>query len=133
MTIARLPHAGEAGEFAFPAGPVAGEMVRRMAGGSSTLAGRNLVFVGGDGTGKTHLAVAIARSCIRGGARTRVFDIIEPAGLSSASSGTDEGRLADAQRRRDVAVRAGPAVCRSPGVAAISSFTSCRASMNGRR
>ena len=89
MTIARLPHAGEAGEFAFPAGPVAGEMVRRMAGGSFTRAGRNLVFAGGDGTGKTRPAVAIARSCIRGGARTRVFDIIEPAGLSSGSSGTD--------------------------------------------
>ena len=30
---------------------------------------RNIVLVGGTGTGKTHLAVAIARSCIRKGAR----------------------------------------------------------------
>jgi DNA replication protein DnaC len=32
---------------------------------------RNGVLVGGTGTGKSHLAVAIARSCIHGGARGR--------------------------------------------------------------
>ncbi len=107
MTIARLPHAGEAGEFDFPAGPVAGEMVRRMADGSFTRAGRGAIPAGGDGTGRTRPAVAIARSCIGAGARDRVLDIIEPAGLWSGSSGTDEGRLAEALRRRDV-VAGGP-------------------------
>ncbi|MXI72686.1 hypothetical protein GR255_28330, partial [Mycobacterium tuberculosis] len=32
---------------------------------------RNCVLVGGTGTGKTHLAIAIARSCIRAGKRGR--------------------------------------------------------------
>ena len=30
---------------------------------------RNVVLVGGTGTGKIHLAIAIARACIRDGAR----------------------------------------------------------------
>ena len=108
MTIAKLPHAGEAGEFDFPAGPVDEGMVRRMADGSSTLAERNLVFVGGTGTGKTHLAVAIARNCIRGGARGRVFDIIELANLLEREfQDGRQGRLADAMRRRDVVIAGG--------------------------
>jgi DNA replication protein DnaC len=31
------------------------------------------VLVGGTGTGKSHLAIAIARACIRGGARGRFY------------------------------------------------------------
>ena len=32
---------------------------------------------GGTGTGKTHLAIAIARSCIRGGARGRFYNVVD--------------------------------------------------------
>ena len=38
---------------------------------------RNIVLVGGTGTGKTHLAVAIARSCIRKGARGRCYNVVD--------------------------------------------------------
>jgi hypothetical protein len=38
---------------------------------------RNAVLVGGTGTGKTHLAIAIARSCIRGGARGRFYNVVD--------------------------------------------------------
>lgn len=105
MTIARLPHAREVDEFDFSASPVAEEMVRRMADGSFIEAERNLVFVGGTGTGKTHLAVAIARSCIRGGARGRFFNIIELANLLEREfQDGRQGRLADALRRRDFVI-----------------------------
>ena len=108
MTIARLPHARELGEFDFSASPVAEEMVRRMADGSSTLAERNGILIGGTGTGKTHLAVAIARSCIRAGARGRFFNIIELTNLLEREfQDGRQGRLADALRRRDFVIAGG--------------------------
>jgi DNA replication protein DnaC len=38
---------------------------------------RNVVLVGGTGTGKTHLAIAMARALIRDGKRGRFFNIVE--------------------------------------------------------
>jgi hypothetical protein len=38
---------------------------------------RNAVLVGGTGTGKTHLAIAIARSCIRSGAHGRFYNVVD--------------------------------------------------------
>ena len=105
MTIARLPHARELDEFDFSASPVAEEMVRRMAGGSFIEAERNGILIGGTGTGKTHLAVAIARNCIRSGARGRFFNIIELANLLEREfQDGRQGRLADALRRRDFVI-----------------------------
>jgi ABC transporter substrate binding protein/IstB-like ATP binding protein len=47
------------------------------AGGGFIAQQRNAVLVGGTGTGKTHLAIAIARSCIRGGARGRFYNVVD--------------------------------------------------------
>ena len=47
--------------------------MRDLAGGGFIAQQRNVVLVGGTGTGKTHLAIAIARSCIRAGSRGRFF------------------------------------------------------------
>ena len=38
---------------------------------------RNLILIGGPGTGKTHLAVSIARTCIRNGRRGRFFNVVD--------------------------------------------------------
>lgn len=47
------------------------------AGGDFLAQQRNVVLVGGAGTGKTHLAIAIARACIRGGVRGRFFNVVD--------------------------------------------------------
>ena len=105
MTIAKLPHARELDEFDFSASPVDEGMVRRMADGSFIEAERNGILVGGTGTGKTHLAVAIARNCIRAGARGRFFNIIELTNLLEREfQDGRQGRLADAMRRRDFVI-----------------------------
>jgi DNA replication protein DnaC len=51
--------------------------VRDLAGGGFIAQQRNVVLVGGTGTGKTHLAIAIARSCIRAGSRGRFFTTVD--------------------------------------------------------
>ena len=35
------------------------------------------MLVGGTGTGKSHLAIAITRACIRGGARGRFYTVVD--------------------------------------------------------
>ena len=69
LTIAKLPLAKDVDEFAFNGTPINESLVRDLADGNFIAQQRNLVLVGGTGTGKTHLAIAIARSCIRAGSR----------------------------------------------------------------
>jgi hypothetical protein len=51
--------------------PINETLLHDLAGGEFLAHQRNVVLVGGTGTGKTHLAIAIARSCIRDGKRGR--------------------------------------------------------------
>ena len=48
-----------------------------LAGGGFIAQQRNVVLVGGTSTGKTHLAIAIAGSCIRSGVRGRFFNVVD--------------------------------------------------------
>jgi transposase len=69
LTIAKLPLAKDLEDFQFDGTPINRTLVNDLAGGGFIAQQRNVVLVGGTGTGKTHLAIAIARSCIRSGAR----------------------------------------------------------------
>ena len=54
------------------------------------------------GTGKTHLAIAIARSCIRAGARGRFYNVVDLVNrLETESRNGRQGRLADQLTRMD--------------------------------
>ena len=102
MTSARLPMAKELADFDFSASPVNEPLVCELAGGSFLEGKRNLVLVGGTGTGKTHLAVAIVCACIRNGARGRCHNVVELVNLLEAElrSGR-QGRTAEQHTRRD--------------------------------
>ncbi len=69
MSVARLPLVKQLADFAFTDTPVNEPLVRALAAGDFLANQRNTVLIGGTGTGKSHLAVAIARACIRDGAR----------------------------------------------------------------
>src|ERR1700728_2036301 len=69
LTIAKLPLAKDLDDFGFEGTPINETLVNDLAGGGYIAQQRNVVLVGGTGTGKTHLAIAIARSCIRSGSR----------------------------------------------------------------
>src|SRR6478752_6686855 len=76
LTIAKLPLAKDLDDFEFTGTPINETLVRDLAGGAVLAQRRNAVLVGGTGTGKTHLAIAIARSCIRSGARGRLYNVV---------------------------------------------------------
>ena len=77
LAIAKLPLAKDVEDFAFKDTPINENLVRDLAGGAFIAQQRNAVLVGGTGTGKTHLAIAIARSCIRAGSRGRFFNTVD--------------------------------------------------------
>jgi DNA replication protein DnaC len=105
MTIARLPLAKEIDEFAFETTPVNETLVRDLAGGEFLEHQRNVVLIGGTGTGKSHLAVGIARACIRSGRRGRFFNAVDLVNKLDAEARADrQGRTADLLCRLDFLV-----------------------------
>ncbi|HSF95337.1 MAG TPA: IS21-like element helper ATPase IstB [Thermohalobaculum sp.] len=105
ITIAKLPLAKDLEDFSFDGTPVNETLVRELAGGDFLAQQRNLVLVGGTGTGKTHLAIAIARACIRDGARGRFFNVVDLVNkLEAESRAGRQGRLADQLCRMDLVI-----------------------------
>jgi len=105
MTVARMPFAKEIDEFAFADAPINETLVRDLAGGAFLEQQRNLVLIGGTGTGKTHLAVGIVRACIRSGARGRFFNVVDLVNkLDAEARDGRQGRTADLLGRLDFVV-----------------------------
>ena len=71
LTVAKLPIAKDIEEFDFDGTPVNEPLIRDLANGTFVADQRNAVLIGGTGTGKSHLAIAIARALIRNGSRGR--------------------------------------------------------------
>ena len=102
ITIAKLPLAKDIDDFTFDGAPVNETLVRDLAGGDFLTHQRNVVLVGGTGTGKTHLAIAIARACIRAGARGRFFNTVDLVNkLEAETRAGRQGRMADYLTRMD--------------------------------
>ena len=85
--------------------PVNEPLIQELATGGFLEGQRNIVLVGGTGTGKTHLAVAIARSCIRKGARGRCYNVVDLVNhLEAELRAGRQGRTAEQLVRRDFVI-----------------------------
>lgn len=105
LTTAKLPLAKDLNDFDFTGTPVNEALVRDLAGGVFVAEQRNVVLIGGTGTGKSHLAIAIARACIRNGTRGRFFNVVDLVNrLESETRQGRQGRLADYLTRLDFIV-----------------------------
>ncbi len=105
LTIARVPLAKDLSQFDFAGTPINEALVRDLATGAFLAEQRNAVLVGGTGTGKTHLAVAIARNCIRIGARCRFYTVVDLVNrLEAENKAGRAGKTTDALTRLDLVV-----------------------------
>ena len=105
LTIAKLPLAKDIDDFNFAGTPINQTLIRDLAGGAFLAEQRNAVLVGGTGTGKSHLAMAIARACIRGGARGRFYTVVDLVNrLENEARAGRQGRLAEYLTRMDLIV-----------------------------
>jgi len=77
MSAAKLPTVKDIDAFVFEGAPINEGLVRALHGGSFLPGKRNIVLVGGTGTGKTHLAIAITASVVRAGVRGRYFNTVD--------------------------------------------------------
>lgn len=105
MTASKLPLAKEIDGFEFAGTPINEGLVRDLATGAFLASQRNIVLVGGTGSGKSHLSIAIARNCIRGGARARFYnttDLVNRLELETHQSSV--GKLAEHLSRLDLLI-----------------------------
>jgi DNA replication protein DnaC len=119
LAIAKLPLAKDVDDFQFKSTLINENLVRDLASGEFIAQQRNFVLVGGTGTGKTHLAIAITRSCIRAGSRGRFFNTVDLVNrLEAEGRSGRQGRLADYLTRLDFIISTNWAICHSPRPAA---------------
>ena len=79
--------------------------VRELATGAFLDAKRNAIFIGGTGTGKTHLCIAVASAVIRARARGRFFNLVDLVNqLEQEKAAGRSGRLAEKLLRYDLIV-----------------------------
>jgi len=105
LTVAKLPIAKDIDEFDFDGTPVNEALVRELANGTFVADQRNAVLIGGTGTGKSHLAIAIARALIRNGSRGRFFNVVDLVNrLEMEHRSGKQGRIADYLTRLDFVV-----------------------------
>lgn len=77
LGIAKFPVHKNLDTFSFSETQINQQLIKDLYNGSFLEEPRNVIFIGGTGTGKTHLATAIAIQCIRLGNRGRFFSVVD--------------------------------------------------------
>ena len=77
LRLARFPVPRDLDSFEFKESEVDETQLRQLYAGDYLTTARNIVFVGGTGTGKSHLATALARHVILQGKRARFYSVVD--------------------------------------------------------
>ena len=106
MGNARFPGMKTLADFDFSGSPVNAGAVRELHKGAFLTESRNAVLIGGTGSGKTHLAIAIGANCVRErAARVRFFNTVDLVNqLEAETRAGKAGRLATQLARTDLVI-----------------------------
>ncbi len=105
MGLAKFPVEKDLDRFEFDASPVNELLVRSLYDGRFLSEQKNVILVGGTGSGKTHLAIAIARQSVRNGKRARFFNLVDLVNqLEQEKLAGRGGKLAESLVRLDLVV-----------------------------
>ena len=77
LRIARFPAPRDLASFQWGDSPVSAAQLQQLAQGDYLTQAHNLIFVGGTGTGKTHLATALGMAAIHQGKRARFYNVVD--------------------------------------------------------
>ncbi|MEI7833485.1 MAG: IS21-like element helper ATPase IstB [bacterium] len=105
LGLAKFPTEKDLDSFDFSASPVHEPQVRSLYQGSFLTNCSNVLFIGGTGTGKIHLAVAISRHLIQQQKRGRFFNVVDLVNqLEQEKLAGKGGKLAESLLRLDLVV-----------------------------
>jgi DNA replication protein DnaC len=91
--------------FIFTDTPISSEQVMQLYSTDFIKTSRNIILIGGPGTGKTHLALALSGKAVRKGFKVRFFNLVDLANqLEVEKSNNRAGRLAQQIEKLDVLV-----------------------------
>ncbi len=105
ITGAKFPVLKDLDKFTFAGTVIDEALVRELATGAFLDARRNAIFIGGTGTGKTHLCIAVASAVIRAKARGRFYNLVDLVNqLEQEKAAGRSGRLVEKLLRYDLIV-----------------------------
>lgn len=105
MSLAKFPVDKALDCFNFSESPVNEMQIRHLHEGSFLSDQTNIIMVGGTGSGKTHLAIAIAKQSIRNGGKARFFNVLDLVNqLEQEKLNNKGGNLAEHMARHDLVV-----------------------------
>lgn len=105
IASARFPVLKDIDAFHFADTAIDEGKVREIATGAFLEGKRNAIFIGGTGTGKTHLVIAVAAAVVRSHARGRFYNLVDLVNqLEQEKAAGKGGRLAEKLLRYDLVV-----------------------------
>jgi DNA replication protein DnaC len=105
LNSAKFPVHRDLNGFHFMESPVNEEQVRALHEGHFIEQRRNIVLVGGTGSGKSHLGIAIASQAVKNGRKARFFNVVDLVNqLEKEQLAGRAGHLAERLRHVDIVV-----------------------------
>ncbi|WP_367363705.1 IS21-like element helper ATPase IstB [Candidatus Tisiphia endosymbiont of Nedyus quadrimaculatus] len=105
ISAAKFPEKKDIDNFIFIDTPINQEQIMHLYSCEFIKTSRNIILVGGTGSGKTHLAIALSTKAVRKGYKSRFFNLVDLANqLEYEKNSAQVGKLAASLQKIDVLV-----------------------------